>query len=188
MTQAPLPDEPLLSFRRAGGEAAEAISNLVNSAYRGDSSRAGWTTEADLLEGQRTDESDVRALIEADDSMILLCLRDDEIVGSVHLKKVDEETAYLGMFVVNPGLQGAGIGKQFLQAAETSARQAWGISKMTMTVITLRHELIAFYERRGYRRTGQFIPFPAESGASVPRVANLRLEKLEKDLAPRSFA
>ncbi|MEP7084731.1 MAG: GNAT family N-acetyltransferase [Betaproteobacteria bacterium] len=91
-------------------------------------------------------------------------------------------SGYLGLFVVRPGLQGVGIGKQFMQTAETLAQQEWGITKMTMTVITVRQELIAFYERRGYRRTGRVRPFPADAGASVPRIKDLQFEVFEKNL------
>src|SRR5438876_243583 len=105
MTPESMTTVPPLSFRQARREEARLIANLVNSAYRGDSSRLGWTTEADLLDGQRTDEAEVRGLIEAEGSMILLCLQGAEVIGSVHLQKMDT-AAYLGMLVVRPGLQG----------------------------------------------------------------------------------
>lgn len=162
-------------------EEAAFIAALVNSAYRGESSRAGWTTEADLLDGQRTDEQEVQSLIQDDRSMILLCQQGDEIIGSVLLQKQDD-AAYLGMFVVRPELQGNGIGKQFLKTAELSAQQHWGSRKIVMSVITLRPELIAFYERRGYRRTGEVLPFPDDLAAGIPRVEDLKFEMLEKDL------
>lgn len=170
-----------ISFRKAVAEEAEFIARLVNSAYRGDSSKAGWTTEADLLDGQRTDPSEIQSLIQNADSMILLCLQNDEVVGSVLLKK-ENTAAYLGMFVVKPTLQGNGIGKQFLSAAESAAQQEWGVSKMTMSVITIRPELMAFYQRRGYRRTGEVLPFPDDPAAGIPLVPNLQFEMLEKDL------
>ena len=170
-----------LSFRRAGLEEAEFIAKLVNSAYRGDSSKAGWTSEADLLDGQRTDPSEVESLIQDASSMILLCLQNDEVIGSVLLQK-KEAAAYLGMFVVRPDLQGNGIGKQFLNAAERIAQNEWGVSKIIMSVITLRPELIAFYQRRGYQRTGEVLPFPDDPAAGIPRVPNLQFEMLEKGL------
>lgn len=176
--------QPQLSFRKATVEEAEFIARLVNSAYRGDSSKAGWTSEADLLDGQRTDPSEVESLIQdTANSMILLCLQTDEIIGSVLLQK-KEEAAYLGMFVVSPDLQGNGIGKQFLSAAERIAQYEWGVSKIIMSVITLRPELIAFYQRRGYRRTGEVLPFPDDPAAGIPLVQGLQFEMLEKDLSP----
>ena len=173
--------QPQLFFRKATLAEAEFIARLVNSAYRGDSSKAGWTSEADLLDGQRTDSSEVERLIQDVNSMILLCLQNDEILGSVLLQKA-QEAAYLGMFVVRPMLQGNGIGKHFLNAAERIAQQEWGVSKITMSVITLRPELIAFYERRGYQRTGEVLPFPDDPGAGIPKVPDLEFEMLEKNL------
>ncbi len=187
-----------LSFRKARFEEAEFIARLVNSAYRGDSSKAGWTSEADLLDGQRTDPSEIQSLIQDSNSMILLCLQNDEIIGSVLLQK-KEESVYLGMFVVRPDLQGNGIGKQFLSAAERIAQHKWGVLKITMSVITLRPELIAFYQRRGYRLTlrpeliafyqrrgyrltGELFPFPDDPAAGIPRVQGLQFEMLEKSL------
>ncbi len=181
MNPEPMTIQLRLSFRNAGLEEAEFIARLVNSAYRGDSSKAGWTSEADLLDGQRTDPTEVESLIQDPNSMILLCLQTNEVIGSVLLQKKDE-AVYLGMFVVRPDLQGNGIGKHFLNAAERIAQQEWGVSKITMSVITRRPELIAFYERRGYRRTGEVLPFPDDPAAGIPKVPNLQFEMLEKDL------
>lgn len=169
------------TFRKACSDEAEFLVTLVNSAYRGDSSRTGWTTEADFLDGQRTDEQEIRALIEAENSMLLLCLQDAEIVGSVNLQKAGD-AAYLGMLVIKPDLQSKGIGKHLMQAAETLVQKEWGVHKMEMTVITLRSELIAFYERRGYRRTGIIKPFPTDERFGLPRVEGLQFEVLEKEL------
>jgi ribosomal protein S18 acetylase RimI-like enzyme len=170
-----------LDYRAALAADAAAIAQLVNSAYRGDSSRQGWTTEADLLVGDRINADQVRELILADDSVILLCLHNAQLSGCVHLQKIDG-AAYLGMFVVKPERQGSGIGKQFMLAAETLAHQSWQVQSIWMTVITLRHELIAYYERRGYRRTGQFKPFPSEISKEVMLVPDLHFEVLEKRL------
>jgi ribosomal protein S18 acetylase RimI-like enzyme len=174
-------DVPELSFREAGIDDVDRIVELVNSAYRGESSRVGWTTEAYLLGGQRTDRDEILGLVEATDSMILLCLQENRIVGSVHLRK-ERRGAYLGMLVVKPILQGAGLGKRIMAEAERRVQQEWGVDRMRMTVITLRHELIAFYERRGYRRTGQRLPFPESPRFGIPQVDNLELEVLEKTL------
>jgi len=170
-----------LSFRKAELEDAPSIVSLVNSAYRGESSKRGWTTEADLLGGQRTDTDEIARLIRADHSMILLCQMGSEIVASAHMEKT-EGGAYLGMVAVRPGLQGGGIGKQLMAAAETIARNDWNAGKISMAVITLRHELIAFYQRHGYARTGQIKAFPTSRNFGIPKVEGLRLEMLEKVL------
>ncbi len=172
---------PVLSFRKARLDETDFIVKLVNSAYRGESSKAGWTTEADLLDGQRTDPQEIAQLIQDENSVILLCLQNDEIIGSVNLQRKGGD-AYLGMFVVRPILQGGGIGKQFIQTSEDFARQEWKSKKMTMSVITVREELIAYYERRGYRRTGEFLPFPDNIANGIRKVKNLQFEILAKDL------
>ena len=171
-----------LTFRKAREDEVDLIVSLTNSAYRGDTSRIGWTTEADLLDGQRTDRSEVLSLIRDQHSIMLICLMDDEIIGSVNLQDTGT-AAYLGLFVVKPALQGRGIGREFLGEAEATARREWGVAKVTMTVISIRPELIAYYERRGYRRTGESKPFPNDPAGGVPLVEGLRLEVLEKDLS-----
>ena len=171
-----------VSFRPAVAADADTIATLVNSAYRGDSSRQGWTTEADLLQGSRIFSAEVLDLIAAQDSVILLCLQEQDIIGCVHLEK-NGDAAYLGMFVVRPVLQGNGIGKHFMQTAEQYAAEIWGIQKIWMTVISVRKELIAYYERRGYVRTGRFKPFPSDNGKEKMLVENLQFEEMEKVLA-----
>ncbi len=170
-----------LEFRKAVPADAERIAALVNSAYRGEHSKLGWTTEAELLDGRRTDAGEVRQLIARPESYLLLCLDGPEIVGSVHIEKAGK-VAELGMFVVEPGLQGHGVGKRLLACAEQTAQREWGVGKMAMAVITLRRELVAFYERRGYWRTGVLKPFPVNPDAWTPKVSGLQLEVLEKAL------
>lgn len=160
---------------------AHQITELVNSAYRGLSSKQGWTTEADLLLGCRTNIEEILQLISTEDSIFLLCKADTELVGSVHLQK-QEEQVLLGMLAVKPLLQGKGIGKQLLFAGEQVAQETWGVSKSVMSVITCRNELIAFYQRRGYRRTGVSTSFPVNPELWLPKVVDLRLETLEKIL------
>lgn len=181
MTQQSVTNQTSLSFRYAKREDAADISLLVNSAYRGDSSRVGWTTEADLIEGARTNEKEITDLIEATDSMLFLCIHQDKIVGSVHIE-IKANTGHLGLFVVNPVLQGTGIGKHFMQAAETQASTEWAITKMTMSVISSRVELIDFYERRGYKRTGELTPFPTNAGESIAKHQNIQFETMVKNL------
>lgn len=160
-----------------------AVVALVQSAYRGDSGRRGWTTESDLLDGQRTDAADVADLIARPDSRILLLEQDGRLLASCHLER-HGEAAYFGMFAVDPTLQAGGLGKRLLGEAERIAREAWGCRAMEMTVIVQREELIAWYERRGYRRTGAYKPFPyGDERFGVPRRDDLRFEILTKDLA-----
>jgi GNAT superfamily N-acetyltransferase len=169
------------SFRVAVEADIEAIVALVESAYRGDSSRAGWTTEADLLEGQRADADAVRSIVAADDRLVLLA-DDDALLGCCELRRRGDGSAYFGMFAVVPTLQGGGIGKLLLAEAERRVRETWGATRMVMTVIAQRSDLIAWYERRGYHRTGVTEPFPyGDERFGLPRRADLVFETLAKD-------
>ncbi|HEY4554844.1 MAG TPA: GNAT family N-acetyltransferase [Lysobacter sp.] len=175
-----------LHFRTATPADVDAIVALVESAYRGDASRAGWTTEADLLEGRRTGPDDVGACIDAHRSAILLAEAEGasgrELVACAHVAD-DDGAGYFGMFSVQPGVQGAGIGKRLLEHAERFVRERWSLPVMRMTVIDVRAELIAFYGRRGYRRTGILKPFPyGDARFGVPLRDDLRFEVLEKSL------
>jgi len=136
---------------------AAALNQLVNSAYRGDGSRQGWTTEADLLDGTRIDEAAIRELIEKPGTTILTYREAAEILGCVELR-IEDNKVYLGMLSVNPTTQGKGIGKILIQAAEDFAEEN-GVNKIFMTVISVRQELIDWYVRHGYRLTGEKKPF-----------------------------
>ncbi|WP_420031989.1 GNAT family N-acetyltransferase [Streptomyces sp. cg28] len=172
-----------LTYRDAVVEDADALVALIESAYRGDASRAGWTTEADILQGQRTDPEGVLTVIKDPDSRLLTVERDGEIVACCQLEHRDT-AAYFGMFAVSPALQGAGLGKQIIAEAERRARETWGVREMHMTVISVRDELIAWYERRGYRRTGKMTPFPyGDERFGIPQRADLQFELLVKPLA-----
>lgn len=171
-----------LSFRPALVADSSAIALLANGAYRGETSRQGWTTEADLLDGLRTTAAEVQRLIESAHGTILVTTRDDEIVASVCIEQ-EGDAAHIGMFTVHPAQQGTGIGKQLLTYAEGYARQHWGVRKFLMHVISVRHELIDFYVRRGYRRTGKMLPFPVNPSMWQPKMAGLQLELLEKTVS-----
>ncbi|MFJ9173382.1 GNAT family N-acetyltransferase [Streptomyces sp. NPDC102360] len=171
-----------LVFRDAGPADVDVLVALIESAYRGDSSRTGWTTEADILEGQRTDPQGVLEVIEDPDSRLLTVERDGAVVACCQLEHRGEH-AYFGMFAVSPAQQGAGLGKAIIAEAEGRARETWGVSEMHMTVIDAREELIAWYERRGYRRTGRFSPFPyGDERFGIPQRDDLRFELLVKPL------
>lgn len=136
---------------------AAAINRLVNSAYRGEESRQGWTTEADLLDGTRIDEAAVLDLIARPGTTVLLYCEDNQILGCVQLR-TEGSKLYLGMLSVKPELQAKGIGKKLMAAAEDHAR-ALGLTAIFMTVLSVREELIAWYGRQGYRFTGERQPF-----------------------------
>ena len=172
----------VIEFRTAGEADIPAIVDLVQSAYRGDASRQGWTTEADFLDGQRIDAGGVREVIAKPDSRIVLAERDGALVGSVQVEKIDGR-GYFGMFSVRPNLQGGGIGDALLREAERVVREDLGCATMTCTVISIRAELIAWYGRRGYRSTGEFKPFPyGDERFGLPKRDDLRFEVFAKEL------
>ncbi|MDK1474705.1 GNAT family N-acetyltransferase [Streptomyces sp. 549] len=184
-TAAPDREEP--AFRPAVPDDVDTLVALVESAYRGDASRAGWTTEADLLDGQRTDPEGVRAVVEDPDSVLLTAHVAGRLLACCQVQRrtapEGEPTAYFGMFAVHPGAQGGGLGKRVLAEAEDVARGRWAAARMEMTVITAREDLIAWYERRGYVRTGELSPFPyGDERFGIPRRDDLAFERLVKPL------
>ena len=178
---------PVIKFRDATPADVRAIVALVESAYRGDASRAGWTTEADMLDGQRVDPVGVGEIVTRPGSRVLLAEgagdhTTQELLACCHLERQDD-ACYFGMFSVKPTQQSGGIGKLMMTEAERIARQDWRCTRMEMTVISIRDELIAWYERRGYRRTGRFKPFPyGDERFGIPKRDDLRFELLEKRL------
>ncbi|MBS1933727.1 MAG: GNAT family N-acetyltransferase [Bacteroidetes bacterium] len=157
------------------------LVQLINSAYRGETSKKGWTTEADLLNGVRTHEKNLTELLNDETAVMLKCTNEEgKIIGSVYLKK-HKEKLYLGMLTVMPELQGFGIGKKLLQAAEEYAINN-NCAAIFMTVISVRNELIAWYERYGYKNTGKKKPFPEGTEFGIPKQP-LEMVFLEKELS-----
>lgn len=197
-----------LVFRNATLADVSAVVELVECAYRGTGSRAGWTTEADLLDGQRTDELEISEIISGAHSLIRLALQhnaieQDQQQAETHAHKPQHalittssivacvrienagDAGYIGMVSVRPTLQAAGIGRQLLQEAERVIRDELGLSRARMTVIAQRETLISWYQRRGYLLTGKRENFPYnEPRAGTPRRDDLYFEVLEKTLTP----
>jgi ribosomal protein S18 acetylase RimI-like enzyme len=173
--------EPL-QFHRATDADVPALVKLVTSAYRGDVSRQGWTTEADILDGNRIDPDVLRGDIARPRSQVVVASRNGRMLACAHVCE-QEGAGYFGMFAVDPTLQNGGIGRDVLAEAERIVRDEFKLPTMRMTVIDLREELIAWYERRGYRRTGIKKPFPAtDPRFGLPKRDDLRFEVLEKSL------
>jgi ribosomal protein S18 acetylase RimI-like enzyme len=159
---------------------ATELTNLVNSAYRGASSQKGWTSEAHLLGGIRIDEPTMAEYLQ-NPNVTMLKYTDEErqIIGCVYLE-LKEHRLYLGMLTVSPTLQANGIGRQLLHEAEVVANQL-NCNIIFITVITTRHELIKWYERRGYYTTGKITPFPTDTKFGVPNQV-IELEEFEKEV------
>lgn len=170
------------SFLQAAGTSdIPEIEALVNRAYRGDSSRKGWTTEADLLDGIRIDQERLQHMIKKEGSEIFIYRNsENKLLACVHLENQGDYT-YLGMLTVDPELQGSGIGKKILAAAESIAR-GWQSAAMEMTVITDRKELIEWYCRHGYMLTTEKKPFPSDPRFGIPK-KQLEFVVLRKKLA-----
>ena len=188
-----------LHFRSATLADRDAIVALVTSAYRGDASRAGWTTEADLLDGPRVAPEVLEHDLTRPWSRVVIAERDEQpdaaaapepgvlitlrrMVACAHVCD-DAGAGYFGMFAVDPTRQGGGVGDAVLRECERIARDDWQLPVMRMTVIDCRLELLEWYERRGYRRTGVFKPFPyGDERFGHPKRSDLRFEVLEKAL------
>ncbi len=172
----------MISFRAAVAEDAARVADLVNSGYRGESSKRGWTTEADLLGGQRTDAEGVLDMLREPSSRVELAFDDESLVGCVYLKRQADGACYLGMLTVDPTRQAGGLGKRLMERSEALAGE-WGCARMRMTVLHSREELLRYYERRGYTLTGEFEPFPYDQPRfGLPKVQGLKLLEMVKDL------
>lgn len=149
-------------------EDVDDLVQLINSAYRGEASKKGWTTEADLLQGELRTDAPILADIIAKPQAVILKYTNDEgtITGSVFLEK-QERGLYLGMLSVSPLQQATGVGKQLMKAAEQYAKEK-GCSFIFMNVISIRHELIKWYERLGYQETGETKPLVVDPRFGVP--------------------
>jgi ribosomal protein S18 acetylase RimI-like enzyme len=161
-------------------EDAPELDILVNSAYRGDSSRQGWTTEADLLDGTRTDAAAIAELIQTPGTTILKYVEENKIIGCVELRNQNGKL-YLGMLTVRPHLQGRGIGKELLKTAEAEAEKQ-KCTSIFMTVISIRKELLDWYIRHGYQLTGERKPFAFNDPRFGQPKMNLEFVVLEKKL------
>ncbi len=171
-----------LKFDIAQSQDAKNINTLVNSVYRGDSSKAGWTTEADLLGGQRIDVDHIKELISTPNNFIIIANKLGHLLGCVHLEK-KESLCYLGMLSVDSQQQGAGTGKRLMVYSEDFAKNKLYCTKMEMTVIGQRKELIEFYKRRGYEVSGETREFPKlDPRFGLPKRDDLYFEVLVKTL------
>lgn len=201
-----------LAFRFATIDDVPAVVALVESAYRGESSRVGWTTEADLLHGQRTDETMVAEAIGRDGVEVLLAERGGELIACCELTapgaardpqatgafadggaepvthgcSAESRTSgatYLGMFAVRPELQGGGIGRAVLDEAARIARDEWAAEALELSTLHPREELIAWYERCGFARTGELRAFPyGDDRYGLPQIDGIEQVVLSRPL------
>lgn len=174
---------PDMTMRTASGQDLPALHQLVESAYRGDSAKRGWTHEADLLGGQRTDLESLQDIMADPNQVILLAIDGATIAGCVQLVRVKQGLAYLGLLTVDPDRQTGGLGKKLLSASELYVSENWQAQAIEMTVIRQRADLIAYYERRGYALTGECRPFPLDDPRyGLPKTSELEFVVLRKQI------
>lgn len=161
-----------------------ALHSLIESAYRGEASRAGWTTEADLLDGQRTDPEDLADILADPAQAMLMAWRGDELVGCVLIADQGAGTGYFGMLSVRPTFQGGGLGRRLVEAAHTAMGERFGARRARISVFPQRDELIGWYRRLGYDLTGETLPFPYdEPRLGIPLRDDLHFVVMERTLA-----
>ncbi|MDB5870234.1 MAG: family N-acetyltransferase [Polaromonas sp.] len=170
-----------LNLHIASESDADEISTLVNRAYRPAPYERSWTHEADLVSGTRTSTKQVLSLFVPQSCILVLCTG-PKFVACVHLQR-EESSVYIGMLATDPALQAQGLGKQMLLHAEQHALEHFNISTFKMSVLSSRLELMAFYERRGYVRTGEVEGYPVSAGVGRPLVEGLQVVALSKKMA-----
>ncbi|AKM44400.1 GNAT family N-acetyltransferase [Burkholderia contaminans] len=170
------------SYRAANEQDVDALVRLVNSAYRPTAGAAGWTHEADLIDGPRITSVQLVTALRATDSVLLVAEIEGRIAGCIEVRK-DGNTAYFGTLAVSPSMQDRGLGKALLSEAEQFAIRSWKIGTAVMVVLSIRHELINFYLRRGYTRTGEPMRYPFDAGVGMPRDDGLTIETLTRNIA-----
>lgn len=166
----------VLAVRPAEPADLDALHPVIERAYRGDSARSGWTHEADILDGQRTDIAALRAILDTPGTRLFVAHDGPAIIGCVQVTDRGDGLCYLGLLCIEPTLQAGGLGRRLLDAADDAARELFGATIMEMTVIEARTELVAYYERRGYRATGERRDFP------IPLTPPLFMTVLSKPL------
>ena len=174
----------MLNFHKAELADASMIAALINTAYRGETSRKGWTTEVDILDGVRVTTAEIADVIKqglsaSTPKFIIVGEKNDAIIATIACEK-HSVNAHFGMIAVKPTAQNKGYGKSLIQAAEAITLREWRVTGFEMDVISIRTELIEFYERLGYEQTGEFRAFPENSALWQPKVADLKLIQLKK--------
>jgi ribosomal protein S18 acetylase RimI-like enzyme len=169
-------------FRLAVPADATRLVALIQSAYRGEASRDGWTSEADLVDGDRIDLAGVRHIIAAPKSMMIVLEEGGGLAACCAIEDCGEGLAYFGTFAVSPTAQGHGIGRRAMAEAQRRAVREFGASTMEITVLAQQTALLAWYERLGFRVTGEQRPFPADPAFARPLVDGLHFVVLTKDL------
>jgi ribosomal protein S18 acetylase RimI-like enzyme len=178
----PPTDQQVSGFRLAAPADVESLVELIRSAYRGESSRQGWTSEADLVGGDRISAEQVLAVIEGPNSIMLVFDEGKSIIACCHVEDRGSNLAYFGTFAVAPTAQGIGLGRRLMAEAERSAVLTFGSTVLELAVLAQQEKLIAWYERLGFLRSGETRPFPADPEFARPLRNDLYFVVLSKNL------
>ncbi|RYE10358.1 MAG: GNAT family N-acetyltransferase [Hyphomicrobiales bacterium] len=172
----------MIDYRFAFATPADvpALALLIERAYRGPEAAKGWTNEAEILTGPRSSPEEIAGLIADPEARFLVALDGDRPVACALLKR-HGTGAYFGMFAIDPAVQGGGLGKLMMTRADAAVRELWNANYLRLSVISLRDQLIAWYERRGFVQTGQHEPFPFDSSPGALRT-DFHLTVLQKAL------
>lgn len=160
----------MIRFRLAAPDDLLRLRALVEACYRGETAKQGWTHEADLLGDERTSDAELAEAVAAPNMRVLLAEVERQLAGTVTITDLGQGRAYLGMLCVLPELQAEGLGRALIADAEDMAAEQFGANVMEMTVIEARPELVAWYERRGYNRTGDRRPMPSSGNDDITMV------------------
>ena len=148
-----------ISFRYADTDDVDALHSLIERAYRGEEALKSWTSEASLLNAPRTSPKELREMVSSDNQRFVVAELDDRLVGCALIERRGAD-GYFGMLTIDPRMQTAGLGSKLLARIEADVRDLWRCTAMTLRMVNLRSEMIAWYERRGYALTGHRDPFP----------------------------
>jgi ribosomal protein S18 acetylase RimI-like enzyme len=173
-----------LTIRDATPADIPALHRLIESAYRGDSARRGWSSEADLLAGQRTDHEDLADILAGPRQAILMAHDQGDLRGCVMIEGRDQGVGYFGMLSVVPELQSGGVGRALVRAAEAALIARYGVRRVEISVFPQRETLIAWYERLAYELTGATLPFDYDNPRlGIPLRDDLHFVVMAKSLA-----
>lgn len=169
----------LNAIRLANSSDIQNIAELVNLTYRPSDANISWTNESSYMKGNRISDEHIRDILLNPNAVILVAYEDQTLMGCVMIEKM-ESTAKIGMLTIRIEFQKQGFGKQLLGVAENYAFKRFLAKDIRMHVLTVRTELIDFYVRRGYQRTGIIHPYPVKAGFGLPLIDNLEFEVLTK--------
>ncbi|UNI15470.1 hypothetical protein JDV02_002000 [Purpureocillium takamizusanense] len=174
---------PTPQFRLATVDDATQVRELVQAAFRAPDNRQGWTADMELGARFHIGIEEVTATITRADSAILMATVAGNLVASVHVAKRSNGHARLSMLSVDAAHQSNGLGRQVLEYAEAYCQRAWAATTVDLDALSTREHLLAWYQRRGYRKTGGTSPFPREKFSDLHLPVDLCFIEMEKDLS-----